>query len=470
MKRLLIAAIFVVLSAQSVAAQDSHYWTHQYGSRSALMGGAVVAGCNDTSAGYYNPARLAWITNESLSASASLYQIDVLQVENGAGTGVPLKSTQARIVPLLASGIFLFKGAPLDAFGFNIVTRQFWTVAGTARRSDVFDVIPEARSPGPEEYVGQFRFRGSVNEIWAGLSYAHHFDDHFAFGVTHYGALRLQDQNVSVTTRAVGLSNLELFGADNIVDVEYFNVRMLWKFGFSADFGAFKAGATLTTASMNLFGSGSVGRNVTVIDLDNDGDGTSNSFVADDRQESLGTESRSPWSFGAGAEYLFDNGTRLAAAFEWFLPVGRYNVMVPKDRNFLIGVPFDLSSRSQLRVDDVRKGAFNFVFAATQKFTDVVAGAWSIRTDFSTRGIPEGDALQLGVASWNLVHIATGVVVHTSKNEFSIGVQMSIGTGKFFQAVNFSTPVESMLLVGTTGRADQSYFSFALIAGYTFYI
>ena len=112
MKRLFFAMLLAVIGARAAQAQDSHYWTQQYGSRSALMGGAVIAGVNDTSAGYYNPARLSWITNESLSASASLYQVDVLEVENGAGTGNSLKSTQARIVPLLASGIFLFKGAP----------------------------------------------------------------------------------------------------------------------------------------------------------------------------------------------------------------------------------------------------------------------------------------------------------------------------------------------------------------------
>ncbi|MCC6575440.1 MAG: hypothetical protein IT462_16810 [Planctomycetes bacterium] len=470
MKRLLIAAVFVIVSAQALAAQDYHYWTHQYGSKSALMGGAVRAGVDDTSAGYYNPARLAFISNESLSASASLYQVDVLSVENGAGTGTDLRSQQARIVPLLASGILLLKAAPRHAFGFNIVARQYWSVFGTARRSDDVDIIPEARSPGMERYVGQFKFRGSLNEFWAGLSYAYRFDDHFAIGATHYAALRLQDQDVAFVTRAVNVGNFDMFGADNIADVGYYNVRMLWKVGFSADLGDFKAAATLTTASLNMFGSGSVGRNVTFINLDNDNDGTGDSFVADDRQENMQTQFRSPWAFGIGIEYKFRSNTRLTTDMEWFLPVGRYSVMVPKDKNFLVGVPFDLSTRNQLRVDDVRRGCFNVGIGLEQQFVPAVSGTWSLRFDQSTRNEPEGEVLELGIASWNLVHVTTGVVIRSAKNEFSLGVQISIGTGKAFQAVDFSRPREDNLLVGTPGRAEQSYLSFAIIAGYTFYI
>jgi hypothetical protein len=46
--------------------QDSNYNTNQYGSRSALMGGAVVGGVRDTSAGFYNPGALGFVDNASL--------------------------------------------------------------------------------------------------------------------------------------------------------------------------------------------------------------------------------------------------------------------------------------------------------------------------------------------------------------------------------------------------------------------
>ena len=42
-------------------AQDNHYWTNQYGTKSNLLGGAVVGKVLDLSSTYYNPGWLAFI-------------------------------------------------------------------------------------------------------------------------------------------------------------------------------------------------------------------------------------------------------------------------------------------------------------------------------------------------------------------------------------------------------------------------
>jgi len=41
-----------------VQAQDSHYWSIQYGPVGQLVGGQVIGGVNDLSATYYNPGAL----------------------------------------------------------------------------------------------------------------------------------------------------------------------------------------------------------------------------------------------------------------------------------------------------------------------------------------------------------------------------------------------------------------------------
>ena len=47
--------ILVLFGTSRVLAQEMNYNTFQVGSRSALMGGAVVGGVRDTSATFYNP-------------------------------------------------------------------------------------------------------------------------------------------------------------------------------------------------------------------------------------------------------------------------------------------------------------------------------------------------------------------------------------------------------------------------------
>ena len=53
---LLVAALLPL--APRAQAQDSHYWSIQYGPVGQLVGGQVIGGVNDLSATYYNPGAL----------------------------------------------------------------------------------------------------------------------------------------------------------------------------------------------------------------------------------------------------------------------------------------------------------------------------------------------------------------------------------------------------------------------------
>ena len=72
----LLIVLFNVLLVIPLTAQDYHYWTQQFGSRPALMGGAVVGGVRDNSAVYYNPGALAQMDSLTVSVSANAYQLD----------------------------------------------------------------------------------------------------------------------------------------------------------------------------------------------------------------------------------------------------------------------------------------------------------------------------------------------------------------------------------------------------------
>lgn len=462
---LVLAAL---LAAGGLSAQDTHYWTHQYGARSGLLGGAVVAGCDDTGAGFYNPGRLAFINNPQLSATADLYQLDILSIADGAGKGNNISSTKLRIVPLLASGIFLFEGAPRHAFGFNIISRQYWSASASARREARENVIDDARSPGPEDYRGQLNLSVNLQEYWGGLTYSCRFHRYLSFGVTHYGCVRLEDIGFQIFTRAVGAPTT-LYGADQIINLDYYNVRTLWKLGLAFDCGWLKAGFTLTTPSINLFGSGTVAGNNTIIDLDTDQNGSGESFAIDDRQSGLAAQFRSPLSLAWGLEYTTPTYTRLCVTVEWFLPVGEYAVMRPKSKNAVVGIPTDFNSRRIFQVLDQRRGAINVAGAVQQKFTESISGIMSFRTDFTVKQEIDGEGFSIGATGWNLYHIATGLTFQTGKSEFSAGVQLSIGGGKFAQPVSFTDVSEQKGLLGGTTKVDQSYFSLALIVGYTYF-
>ncbi len=72
------AALFL-FAAGEVIAQDSHYWTLQYGPRSSLLGGAVIGAVDDVSATFYNPGALSQANNLAFAVSTDVFELRVLR-------------------------------------------------------------------------------------------------------------------------------------------------------------------------------------------------------------------------------------------------------------------------------------------------------------------------------------------------------------------------------------------------------
>lgn len=482
-----LALLLVLLFAEAAAAQDNHYWTNQFGSRSALLGGAVVGGVMDTSATYYNPARMAFFTNDSLSVSADVYQFDSLTVDNGGGAGIPLNSSKGRIIPLAISGIWLFDGADGHAFGYSVIERHDWSIGASARRVAQLNVIDDSRSAGLENYVGQYSFDSSLEEAWAGITYAYRFTEHFSMGITTYAALRFEEVEESVSTRATtaaGAGAGTIYGAENSIGVDYWNLRLIHKIGAALDIGFLKIGFTLTTPSTNIVGLGKVFRQLSVIGLDIDGTPASGEDLeVNDRRDSVPTEFRSPFSIASGLSWKI-RSTVLHFTWEWFLAVGRYTVLKPVSRtltepNVPVAIAAGLlesdDSGRFLRVVDGRRAVFNIAVAVETDFSDHVRGVWSVRGDSSADYLHRGPEFALGIAKWDLVHFATGVIVRlyndddAMKSEITLGVQFSGGNSIEPQPVNFDLPTEGALLLGTPAVGNFSYVSVGLIIGWTYF-
>ncbi len=71
-----IPLYILILSINTIiTAQDSHYWTNQYGTEASLLGGLVVGSMHDLSSTFYNPGTLALTTDQILTISTDAFQI-----------------------------------------------------------------------------------------------------------------------------------------------------------------------------------------------------------------------------------------------------------------------------------------------------------------------------------------------------------------------------------------------------------
>ena len=100
----------VLLSDQPfLFAQDTHYWTNQFGTRSAFLSGAVLGESKDNTMVYYNPGALGFVEESSVSINANAYRTENINIENALGQQGDIKSKQLASVPLLAGGMINLK-------------------------------------------------------------------------------------------------------------------------------------------------------------------------------------------------------------------------------------------------------------------------------------------------------------------------------------------------------------------------
>ncbi|MHC4841736.1 MAG: hypothetical protein ACYTDT_12435 [Planctomycetota bacterium] len=466
--------LLLLVASSALMAQDNHYWTHQAGTRSALMGGQVLGSVNDSSATFYNPGRLGFIENEHLRISADGYQIAGFNIVNGAGEDLSLDSNQFDIVSLASGGVFLFDGLPGHAFSYQVLTRQFFDANVSVRKQETLNVIDDLRSAGNETYIGTFSFNSDIEEYWAGIGWGWAINQHFGVGVTHFGILRFDEFGNDLTTRAVS-GDGTVRGTEFSVGSDYWNVRTLLKFGFSGSFNGWNFGFTVTTASASLGGSATARRQTTIFGIDNDGDGVESNFEANAHQDGLGSEYRSPWSFALGIDWHFENWV-LATAWEGFLPVGKYTVIEARDEPYLQGVPVADTAKDFLTVVDGKRGVLNFGLAADVQLNEDWHLMWSLRLDAAGDYLhDEGNSIALGISTWNLVHFTVGFTWMTlmedgrKKHEVTAGLQITGGNDTIDQPVNFDNPTEARLLLSPTSTAELSYAGIAIFLGYTYF-
>ena len=90
-----------LISVSSALGQELNYQPFQYGTRSALMGGAAVAGVRDSSAIVYNPAGLAMSQESSLSVSANAVRGGSMKLDNMLGAGTEVDALFFDAIPLV---------------------------------------------------------------------------------------------------------------------------------------------------------------------------------------------------------------------------------------------------------------------------------------------------------------------------------------------------------------------------------
>lgn len=357
----------LLCSAGEAAAQDSQYWTQQYGPRASLLSGAVIGSVGDISGTFYNPGALGLADELAFAISADVYEYESITIEDGAGRGVDLGTTKSGVRPSLLAGTLTRSLFGQDVLAYSVLTRA-------RSSSDISTSIVRSGAEIPpeldlDELVGVARIDGEFNETWVGLSYARPFSSSFGLGVTGYVAHRTQRRRREGVVEAIAPDGSPFVDID-LRGGNYSTFRTLAKFGGYFASESFSAGLTFTTPSLHITGSGEFGINEARFNSDT-------TVLLATLQPDLSAKYESPMSVGLGFGWQIGKA-RINASGEWFDKIDPYVVMQGEE-SIQQEPPQPITFDVVQSMDEV----FNWGLGLEYAFKETFSGYASFATDAS---------------------------------------------------------------------------------------
>jgi hypothetical protein len=448
MKRFAMLLLLAISMPRDAVAQDTQYWNLQYGTKGELLGGVVVGSALDMSATFYNPAAVAWVVDPSFILTASVFGMQTLKVVGEDPDQAAITSTRFGPLPSMFAGVL-----PMKWFGGRTAYSFFTRQQLDFRMSANDGVVIGRDEPGDTLSVGgEIVLEDNMGENWGGFSWAKKVGEKGSLGATVFGVYRSQYTRQQQTVEAFGAGG---YGAAALVtnELDYYNVRALAKIGLYFDLSGTTLGLSVTTPSADLFGSGDVISNESLIG-DVDADSTGDSRANMNYGEGLDTEYRSPFSIALGASHKFKRLTGHISV-EYFEALDEYTVV---DSPAGVGGPGVTSV--EVRYDHAATDVFNWGVGIEQDFGDQNSFYVSFITDQSSYQTVA--ARRVVVSTWDIHHLNGGVALSIKDIDFTLGGGFAWGQN---QAVA-DTRTGVGVLPATVVPAEIGYSRLKFIVGF----
>jgi len=415
-----LAIIGIFLTGTIFSQVNSHYWSHQYGSRGLLLNGSVIASVNDETAIFYNPGSMALTDDFGLSLSLVTPTYSLLKTTDFLGEGTSFSDQGLGLAPGLVA-------AMLKPFGTDKITLGITTFTRFKSEVNVEDrIVKEVPNSTNQIFLGDVDFNRKLSETWVGLGLSFRLHKNLAVGFTQF--LTWRGENVSLNFRK---EILDKNNAANLIagwrsNFEYgysANGGSLTKFGICWQPGKVKFGATFTTSTYGLILKGAdYAFDDQKVFTDNTSTASSN-----DRSVDL-NEYQTPWSTGFGIEIPI-GGSKLSLSTEYFTQVEKYDLIDDTD-DPLDGLA-NPSETTSVRIGQANEQVLNVGIGIERSWKKKYTWFYGFRTDFSPRSLFElGEGVSFLASTPNIYHISTGGAYAYRKSQFSIGIDYGFGYKK----------------------------------------
>jgi len=414
---LAVALLSLMLTLQIAQGQDTQYWNIQYGTRSTLLGGAVIGSVSDLSATYYNPGALGLSRATGLILSTGVYEGSALTLDGAGIEKRQVSSFGFNVAPSLVAGRFPADSNAADHLAYSLLTRQRADLNLQWRFVGARDNIPGV--PGSGSVSQEATLVQNISEMWGGFSWSRSVSPVVGIGVSTFFALRSQTKGVNLSTNAL-TDSAGVAGLSYETNYDYYNVRVLWKVGVAIDLSPLSLGLTITTPSLNLFGSGSTYVNLQSNGVDANSDGVPDPLFVAAYQEKLPSLYRSSWAVGIGAAYQMDQ-LRFDVSAEWYAAVSRFNVLEPASfAGQSTGAQYQNNLSAAL--DPVLDFGVGIEYDASENTS------WYASAIADNSGLKSGSGANFAISSIDYVNVTAGSIFGLGRSKITFGVGYAFGS------------------------------------------
>jgi hypothetical protein len=402
-------SLIIAFAVSLINAQDSHYWTNQYGTEASLLGGLVVGSKHDLSSTFYNPGTLALTTDQVLTISSDAYQITEVNITSRSPTLPDLESNTSGSAP----SIVAFR-LQLDELGKNQIAFSF-LVRDVVKADFYGRDIYRIDTSGIRANDGII-FADNV-ETWVGFSWGRKIKEKIGIGISQYVALRSNRQRLQIINQV--LEDPQTAATRIIYSDTYFNnFKILWKAGIVFDHRPLSFGFTVTTPSLNLFNyTGESSINISQMNSAGE-----EQFIAANDEDGLTSEFKTPFSLAFGSAYHFEK-TSFYFSAEWFAKISSYEVLNTQP---VIVVPGGevIPNNNSLS----RRSVINLGLGINHKLGSNFSLYASIFTNNSARDPDEFSKYSL--SGYNILHFLGGAALKYDILDLILGLGYAAGNSK----------------------------------------
>ncbi|MHA2099119.1 MAG: hypothetical protein ACW99A_10555 [Candidatus Kariarchaeaceae archaeon] len=449
-RSLIITFVLLLFFTGKIIAQDTQYWTQTYGTSSTLLGGIVIGSVSDLGATYYNPGNLSLTDDPNFLFTARVFEFTSFTMNPLNPKVSDVSKTNFQPSPSFAVINITADWLGKNRIAISFLTRQKMDLELKSR----FDDKLSENSLSNEFFLSE-----DLNDLWVGITWSYPFKKKFGIGITQYICSRsFNSRHETNIKTSDSLDRVSAVSA--ITEYEYLNFRILWKAGIGFTFEQIRFGLTVTTPSINLFGSGSTDINLSSAGLDYDSTNNQDDFLISNFQEELSSTYNSPFSIGLGAYYKFGR-FQIHVATEYYTSINKYNI--------LTAVPFEsqtgnitVTNNLASAADAVLNYGLGLEYFINPKFT--LYGAFN--TDFSA--FAKEEETNSTLSRWDIYHITAGAAFTINDIEITSGITTSFANDNLDFPIIKPTTSDDSEIVFPKQPAEISSFRIKLILGITF--